>query len=153
VKTRVKKARLGDVKQIHALVNAFADRGRMLAVPLSDLYDNVRDFTVVCAGDGGLLGCCCLRIVWEDLAEIRSLAVTEEAQGAGLGRELVESCLAEARELGVPRVFALTYVPDFFAALGFCLIDKNELPHKVWADCVKCPKFPDCDEVAVALDF
>lgn len=150
------KAQLGDVKDLHRLVNSFADRGRMLALSLSELYDGIRDFAVACdeAGPGReLVGCCALRVVWENLAEVRSLAVTEKAQGRGIGRALVERCLDEARSLGVARVFALTYIPEFFAKFGFALVDKADLPHKVWADCVKCPKFPNCDEVAVVLDL
>jgi len=153
MKHTVRKAQLGDVKTIRGLVNSFADRGRMLALSLSELYDNIRDFTVACDEEGRLLGCCVLHIVWEDLAEVRSLAVSETAQGQGIGRELVQACLAEAQGLSVPRVFALTYVPEFFAKLGFQGVSKAELPHKVWADCIKCPKFPDCDEVAVAVDL
>jgi len=152
----IRKAQIGDIKGIHALVNSFASRGRMLALSLSELYDNVRDFTVACedgSAGGRLLGCCGLHIVWEDLSEVRSLAVAEESQGRGVGQGLVRSCLDEARGLGVKRVFALTYAPEFFARLGFRTVDKGQLPHKVWADCVKCPKFPDCDEVAVAIDF
>jgi amino-acid N-acetyltransferase len=150
----IRKAQLDDVRDIHALVNQYADRGRMLALSLSELYDDVRDFTVARPDEGGsLLGCCCLHVVWEDLAEVRSLAVAEGSQGTGLGRSLVESCIAEARELHLPRLFALTYSPEFFRRLGFRLIDKGALPHKVWADCIKCPKFPDCDEIAVVLDL
>ena len=152
----IRKAQLGDVRRMHALINHFAEQGRMLALSLSDLYDNVRDFVVACDGssrDPGLLGCCALRIFWEDLAEIRSLAVAEEAQNRGVGHKLVEACLDEARGLGVPRVFALTYVPEFFIGLGFRLVEKSELPHKVWVDCMRCPKFPDCDEVAVVSDL
>jgi amino-acid N-acetyltransferase len=150
----IRKAQLDDVRDIQNLVNAFANRGRMLALSLSELYDSVRDFTVVREEpDGLLLGCCCLHVVWEDLAEVRSLAVAEARQGSGLGRRLVEACIDEARLLHLPRVFALTYVPGFFERLGFRLSDKSELPHKVWADCIKCPKFPDCDEIAVVLDL
>ena len=150
----IRKANLSDVRGIHALVNAFAARGGMLALSLSDLYDNVRDFIVASDRRGGtVLGCCALHVVWEDLAEIRSLAVVESAQRRGLGRRLVKRCLDEALVLGVRRAFALTYVPEFFARLGFHQVDKAELPHKVWADCVKCPRFPDCDETAVILDL
>ncbi len=149
----IRKAQLGDVKGLQELVNMFARRERMLALSLSELYDQLRDFTVVCDGNDAPLGCCSLHIVWEDLAEIRSIAVTESAQGTGIGRRLVEACVAEARALGVRRVCALTYVPDFFVKLGFTLVDKSELPHKVWSDCFKCPKFPNCDEVAVVLNL
>lgn len=149
----IRKARLGDVKDVHSLINKFAGNGRMLPISLSDLYDSVRDFAVACDGGGRLLGCCRLHIVWEDLAEIRSLAVAEDCHGQGIGRQMVEACLGEAKGLGVKRIFALTYAPDFFGKLGFERVDKSIFPHKVWADCVRCPKFPDCDEVAVALDL
>jgi amino-acid N-acetyltransferase len=145
------KATLADAKEIRELVNGYADDGLMLPLSLSEVYDRLRDFSV--ERDGALLGCCSLRIVWDGLLEIRSLAVAEAARGHGVGRRLVEACLAEARELGPTRVFALTYIPDYFARFGFARVDKSELPHKVWADCVKCPKFPDCDEVAVVLDI
>jgi len=128
----------------------------MLALSRSELYEKIRDFTVACdaaSPDSKLLGCSALRIVWEDLAEIRSLAVAEEAQARGIGTQLVDACLDEARSLGVGRVFALTYIPEFFGRFGFREVDKDELPHKVWADCIRCPKFPNCDEVAVAVDF
>ena len=148
----IRKAQIKDIKSVHALINNFAENGRMLPVSLSDLFGNVRDFTVACENNT-FLGCCCLRIVWEDLAEIRSLAVAEDRQGKGIGRKMVETCLAEAKGLGVKRVFALTYVPEFFEGLGFARVDKSVLPHKVWADCVRCPKFPDCDEVAVLLEI
>ncbi len=152
----IRKAQLRDVKAMHALVNGFAEAGDMLKLSLSELYDNVRDFAVASAHDNGeeaIVGCCALRIFWEDLAEIRSLAVQEEAQGRGIGRSLVDICLKEARTLGVPRVFALTYEPEFFTKLGFRPVDKHDLPHKVWVDCLRCSKYPDCDEIAVAIDL
>ena len=152
----IRKAQLHDVKSVHALVNRFAEGGNMLALSLSELYDNVRDFSVASAHDNEheeIVGCCALRIFWDDLAEIRSLAVAEEAQRRGIGRSLVEMCLEEARTLGVPRVFALTYEPEFFAKMGFREVDKADLPHKVWVDCLRCSKYPDCDEVAVAVDL
>jgi amino-acid N-acetyltransferase len=94
-----------------------------------------------------------LGICWKDLAEIESLAVSEALQGKGLGRKLVEACLHEARGLGLDKVFTLTYVPEFFVKLGFYEVDKSCLPHKIWADCLKCPKFPDCDETALMLQL
>ncbi|MFW5857823.1 MAG: N-acetyltransferase [Planctomycetota bacterium] len=148
----IRKAHMRDVKAIQALVNAFADAGRMLPVSLVDLYDRLRDF-FVWEEDGRVLGVLALHFTWEGLAEVRSLAVADEAQGRGIARALVERGLEEARQYDCTRVFALTYVPDFFRKLGFRDIEKGELPHKVWADCVKCPKFPDCDEVAVAVDL
>jgi len=148
----IRKAHMRDVKAIQALVNAFADAGRMLPVSLVDLYDRLRDF-FVWEEDGRVLGVLALHFTWEGLAEVRSLAVADEAQGRGIARTLVERGLEEARQYDCTRAFALTYVPDFFRKLGFHDIEKSELPHKVWADCVKCPKFPDCDEVAVAVDL
>jgi amino-acid N-acetyltransferase len=99
-----------------------------------------------------MLGICALHVCWENLAEIRSLAVTEEAQRQGIGRQLVEACLAEAGYLGINRVFTLTYQPVFFERLGFRPIDKSELPHKVWSDCIQCSKFPDCNEEALVWE-
>jgi amino-acid N-acetyltransferase len=106
------------------------------------------------ASEGHLVcGVCGLGICWEDLAEIRSLAVSEEMKGTGLGSRLVAACLEEAKSLGVKRVFTLTYVPDFFVRFGFREVEKSVLPHKIWADCFKCPKFPDCDETALLIDL
>lgn len=156
MKEMIRKAQLHDVREIHALVNGFAERGEMLALSLSELYDNVRDFAVAMVHDAGserIVGCCALRVVWEDLAEIRSLAVAEDSQRRGLGRALVNMCLEEARALGVPRIFALTYLPEFFSPMGFKQVDRDEMPHKVWVDCLRCPKFPECDEVPVAVDL
>ena len=150
----VENARLTHAKTIHTLVKQAAAMDEMLPRALGEIYESIRDFVVVVDRDSGnVVGCCALHVVWEDLAEVRSLAVANEAVGKGTGRALVESCLEAARELGIPRVFALTYVPDFFRKLGFRDIPKEELPHKVWSDCVKCHKFPDCDEQAVAMDL
>ena len=145
---------MGDVRGIHALVNAFAGQGRMLARSLAQLYDELRDFAVARDGAGteGLpLGCCSLHIVWEDLAEIRSLAVVEERWGNGLGCQMVTCLLEEARQLGLPTVFALTYREEFFKKMGFQVVDKDTLPRKIWVDCIDCLKFPHCDETAVVL--
>ncbi|MGC8861972.1 MAG: N-acetyltransferase [Armatimonadota bacterium] len=148
----IRKARVPDVPAIQQLVNSFAERGVMLPRSLSALYESIRDFYVV-ENDGVVVGCCALHITWEDLAEIKSLAVDESVQGGGYGRALVEACLAEAREMGVPRVFALTYIPEFFEKAGFRRVDKTALPHKVWSECINCPKFPDCGEEAVIIEL
>jgi amino-acid N-acetyltransferase len=124
----------------------------MLSRSLSELYEAIRDFYVV-EEDGVILGVSALHIVWEDLAEVRSVAVSEDAGRKGIGSLVVNACIVEARELGLKRIFCLTYKPDFFARFGFRLVDKSELPHKVWGDCVKCVKFPDCDENAMILDL
>jgi amino-acid N-acetyltransferase len=99
------------------------------------------------------VGICALHICWDDLAEIRSLAVQEEVRNKGMGAKLVRACLEESKSLGVKSVFALTYRPDFFERLGFKKVDKAVLPHKIWTDCLKCVKFPDCDEVAVVKEL
>ena len=148
----VRKAQIKDVKEIQRLLMTFATRGDMLSRSLSELYEFLRDFYVY-EEAGKLLGTAALHIVWDDLAEVRSVAVTEEAGRKGIGSQLVQACIIEARELGLKRIFCLTYKPDFFAKHGFHLVDKSELPHKVWGDCIKCVKFPDCDENAMILDL
>lgn len=149
---KIRKATVPDIKQIQRLINAFARREEMLPRALNDLYEAMRDF-VVCDEDGQISGVCALHILWEDLAEIRSLAVDEQRQRKGIGKALIDRCLTEARELGIRRVFALTYQPGFFERLGFRKIDKSKLPQKIWGDCLRCPKFPECDEQAVILDL
>ena len=148
----IRKAQIADVKNIQKLLMTFANRGDMLSRSLSELYESLRDFYVV-EEDGMLLGASALHIVWDDLAEVRSVAVVEDSGRKGIGSRLVQACIAEARTLGLKRIFCLTYKPDFFGKHGFRLVDKSELPHKVWGDCIKCPKFPDCDENAMILDL
>ena len=148
----LRKAKIDDVPQIHTLVNSFATRGEMLGRSRSELYEGLRDFFVA-ELDDVILGCSALHINWEDLAEVRSLAVLPEVQGKGLGKLLVTACVEEARSLGIPRVYALTYRPDFFERVGFSKVSKDSLPHKVWGDCLKCPKFPNCDEDAVTMEL
>jgi amino-acid N-acetyltransferase len=147
---KIKKAKIADIKQIHKLINSFAKKEAMLARSLNELYEGVRDF-VIYEDDGIIKGVCALRILWEDLAEIRSLAVKEEYRRVGIGSSLVKECLKEAKNLGIKKVFALTYQPEFFNKLGFKDIDKNKLPQKIWGDCLKCPKFPECDEYAIII--
>lgn len=148
----IRKAVVADAEDIQKLVNSFAEKNAMLPRALSTIYENIRDF-VVMEEDGRVVGCCALHVSWSDLAEVRSLAVDESTQGKGCGRQLVEVCLDEARELGVAKIFALTYVPDFFERLGFHRVDKAELPRKIWTECINCPKFPDCGEEAVFLQL
>ncbi len=144
----VEKARIGDASQIHSLINHFADKDEMLARPLSEIYENIRDYFVVRQGEQ-VVACAALHILWLDLAEVKSVAVAEDSQKQGIGDQLVEACLTEAKGLGLPTVFCLTYKPAFFERFGFSQIDKMELPRKVWVECYRCPKFPDCDEVAL----
>lgn len=146
----IRKVTIKDVAEMQKLINQHADKGELLHRSLNDLYENVRDFFVA-EEDGRIVGTCALHVNWGDLAEIKALVVDDDFQGRGLGKLMVETCLDEARGLGVTRVFALTYKRDFFVRLGFCEIDKSELPHKVWSECIHCVKFPDCGEVAVVL--
>jgi len=144
------KATINDATQIHQMVNALASQGEMLARPLSEIYENIRDYFVIRQGEK-VVACAGLHVNWADLAEIKSLAVNPENQNQGLGEELVAACLAEAGELGIATIFCLTYKPNFFQKCGFTLVKKTDLPHKVWGECYRCPKFPDCDEEALIL--
>ena len=148
----IRKAQIADVKNIQKLLITFANRGDMLSRSLSELYESLRDFYIA-VEDGEPIGAAALHIVWDDLADVRSVAVAETAGRKGIGSLLVQACIDDARQLGLKRVFCLTYKPDFFGKHGFRLVDKAELPHKVWGDCVKCVKFPDCDENAMILDL
>jgi len=151
----IRKATTEDIKTIHKLLAYYADQGVLLPRALSDLYDHLRDFYVVEDDNskGQIIAACALGICWENLAEIRSLAVDKDHLGKGLGAELVKTCLDEAKTLDLKKVFTLTYVPDFFASMGFEEVEKSALPHKVWGVCLNCPKFPDCDETAMWKDI
>ncbi len=146
----IRKARISDVKAIQSLINGYADQGQMLPRSLNELYENLRDFWAF-EENGAIGGVCALHISWDGLAEVRSLAVRKEKAGKGIGTKLVQQCLAEAAQLGAGRVFVLTYQPDFFKKNGFTDIDKKELPHKIWTDCLNCVKFPNCDESALII--
>jgi amino-acid N-acetyltransferase len=146
--TSVRKARITDVPVMQKLINQFANQGEMISRSLSELYDNVRDFHIYKEGDE-ILGVCALHVVWEDLAEIKSLAVTPAAQLRGIGTRLTRVCMDEAAHFGIRRIFSLTYHPEFFESLGFQVVEKEILPQKVWGECIKCAKFPDCNEVAM----
>ena len=145
---QVEKAKVGDVAQIYQLINYFADKDEMLARSLSEIYENIRDFFIIREGER-VIACAALHVSWSDLAEIKSLAVAETSQEQTIGTHLVEACFNEAKELGLPTIFCLTYKPAFFEKLGFSQVDKEKLPHKVWGECYRCPKFPNCDEVAL----
>lgn len=149
---KVEKARISDVPQIHKLINNFAGRGEMLARPLSELYETIRDFFVVRKGKK-IIGCAALHVMWSDLAEIKSVAVDEELQKQGVGNQLVSACLDEARGLGISTIFCLTYKPGFFGKFGLKEVDKMTLPQKVWTECYRCHKFPNCDETAMTMQF
>ena len=148
----LRKARIRDIKGIHQLVNDCAAKGEMLSRSLAELYDNMRDYFVY-EENGEIAGACALHVCWEDLAEIRSLCVIPQSRRRGIGRDLVNACLKEAREFSLERVFLLTYQDQFFGKFGFRLVDKTELPQKIWTDCVKCAKFPLCDEIAMIMNI
>jgi len=148
----LRKAQIHDVKEIQKLLLHYANRGDMLSRSLSELYESLRDFYIV-EEEGRIVGVSALHIVWEDLAEIRSVAVSEDTGRKGIGTEVVNACIDEAKVLGLKRLFCLTYKPDFFSRFGFQIVDKSQLPHKVWGDCIKCAKFPDCDEIAMIMDL
>ncbi|HEX75790.1 MAG TPA: N-acetyltransferase [Dehalococcoidia bacterium] len=150
---KAEKARIGDAERMHKLVNSFADKGVMLPRALSEIYENLRDFFVIRDDSSQVIACVALHIAWADLAEIKSLAVSEHRHEQGIGSLLVEACLDEAKELAIPTIFCLTYKPAFFEKHGFRQVDKMELPRKVWAECYHCPKFPNCDEVALVYRF
>ena len=144
----LRRANIKDVPAIVQLVNYYAQKSQMLGLSQISVYNSLRNFIVI-ERDNKVAGVGALSIIWNDLGEIRSLAIVPEYQGKGLGRRIVEALIIEAQELELPSVFTLTYQKDFFEKLGFSVIDKKDLPHKVWKDCINCPKFPDCDEVAL----
>ena len=148
----IRKARFSDIEEIQRLINRYAEEGALLPRSLNELYENIRDF-FVWKERGKLLGCCALHISWENLAEIKSLAVSRRVRKKGIGNRLLQSALSEAKDLGIKRVFALTNQEKFFKRNGFKKIKKEKLPHKIWGECNKCPKFPDCDEVAMIFSF
>lgn len=148
----IRKAKISDVEDIHKLISHYASEGQMLARARVTLYEGIREFSVI-EIDNKLAAVGSLHVLWDDLAEIRALAVAPEFVKQGLGKALVETFLLEARELELPKVFALTYKPEFFAKCGFRLVDKDDLPQKVWKECVNCPQFPNCEESAVIIDL
>ncbi|MFN0122814.1 MAG: N-acetyltransferase [Blastocatellia bacterium] len=148
----IRRARTGDATQIQALINYYAGKQLMLPRTLLSVYENIRDFHVAIA-DGKVIGCSALHFTWGDMAEVRSLAVDETAGRRGVGRALVESNIAEARQHGLVQVYAFTYVPRFFDKLGFHVVAHESMPRKVWMDCISCNKFNSCDEIPMVLDL
>jgi amino-acid N-acetyltransferase len=148
----VRRAKIVDVPDMVKLINIYAQKGEMLGRPMIELYESIRNF-VVAEEEGNIVGCGSLAVIWNDIAEMRTVAVKADYHGQGIGRNIVRALIEDAKELEVPRVFCLTYQPGFFKKMGFVDIDKHELPHKVWKDCINCPKFPDCDENALILDL
>ena len=150
----IRKSTIEDVRAIHKLLQIYGDQGELLPRPLSKIYDHVRDFWVFFDPEKGrLAGCCALQFHWDDLAEIRSLAVHPDYTKQKIGTALTHTVLDDARAFGIPKVFTLTYRPGFFEQFGFKIIHKADLPLKIWADCITCVKFPDCDEIAMIREM
>ena len=147
----IRPARICDAQAICELINHHAERGKMLHRSLESAYAALREFLVAEDEDGRIVGCVAVDVFWADLAEVKSLAVVPDAQGRGLGAKLVRKAVEDAIRLGVRRIFALTYEQDFFARLGFGVIDRQDLPEKVWRECIACPKVDACDETAMIL--
>ena len=146
---KIRPARVGDVPAIYELIRTFADRKLMIRRSLGELYESIREFVVAVDHERQIVGCAALHVFWEDLAELKCLAVSETVQGQGVGRRLVEACREAAQELELEAVFTLTYVPEFFEKNGYHQIEKSDLPHKIWNECVRCPLFPNCNEFAL----
>lgn len=148
----IREAVSKDIAKIQEIINYYASKGYMLPRSLNELYENVRNFLVE-EREGEIVACCGLYIIWEDLAEIKSLAVKEEYRGQGIGERLIKESLKGAKKLKINKVFALTSIPEYFEKFKFRKIDKSTLPHKIWSDCIKCIHFPNCDETAVVFSF
>ncbi len=147
-----RKAKMSDVENLHQLINDFATKGYMLPRSRNTLYEALREFTII-EDEGNLVGMGALHVIWEDLAEIRALAIKAEFQRRGIGGQLIDRLVKEAVELEIHKVFALTYQVEFFKKCGFTEVSKDEMPHKIWKECIDCPKFPNCDEVAMAINL
>jgi amino-acid N-acetyltransferase len=149
---KIRKAAIADAPEIVSLINFWAERGRMLHRSLESVYNSLREFHVA-QEEGQIIGCVAVDIFWADLAEVKSLAVSRDARGKGLGSKLVKAAMADARRVGVKKLFALTYEKAFFLKAGFLVIDRDTLPEKVWRECIYCPKVDKCDEIAMMRSF
>ena len=154
-RSKIRKATVADVRGIYELINRYAKRKGdfLLPRPLTSIYENIRDYFVCVTPSKKIIGCVGLHVVWEELAEVKSLAVSRNHQGKGIGSRLVEAALDEAIMMKISKVFTLTIKPDFFIKHGFKEVDKAELPHKVWGECVNCCFFPDCEEVPLMIEL
>lgn len=147
----LRKARVKDVKGMHVLISKWAKKGTLLERSVNYIYENIRDYWIF-EHKRKIIGVCALHVVgWDDLGEIKSLAVDKKYHKRGFGRTLVDSCIGEAGELGIKRIFVLTFIPSFFRKIGFKKISMNKLPHKIWSDCLNCIYFPNCREKALIL--
>jgi len=149
----IRKARMSDVKDIHKLIESYAEKGEMLMRSLPEIYENIRDYNVYTLDSGKIAGVCAMHIFRNRLAEVRSLAVKRKYVRSGIGTALTRVCIKEAKAFGINRIFSLTYRPEFFEKLGFRIVDKSLLPQKIWNDCLNCPRFSDCNETALILKY
>ena len=149
---KIDKAAVKDASKIYNLINESAKNSKILPRALSYIYENIRDYWVI-RDDKDIVGCAALHVIWEDLAEIKSFVVKKKSRGEGIGAGLIEKALKEAVELNIKQVFVLTFIPEYFSKFGFKLVDKSFLPHKIWAECINCPKFPNCDEEAMVKEL
>ena len=147
---QIRGAKVSDVEAIRALISSYAELDKMLSRSKADIYENLQSF-LVAEIDAQIVGCCALQVVWEQLAEIKSLAIEENHVGMGIGKALVLAAIENARDLGLGKLFALTLEPPFFEKSGFQKVDRESLPMKVWTDCARCSKQDNCDEIAVLL--
>ncbi|AFM42094.1 acetyltransferase, N-acetylglutamate synthase [Desulfosporosinus acidiphilus SJ4] len=146
---KLRKAKIADVEEMMSLINNNAEQGLMLPRSRNMLFENIREF-MLAEEDGKLIGVASLHILWSDLAEIRALAVSDNHRRQGIGTKIVKAIEEEAKELGCSRLFALTYQPEFFKFCGYEEVSKDQMPQKVWTECINCIKFPNCDEIAVS---
>lgn len=149
---QIRKATNRDAEFIHKMANDYAASGFLLPRSLSSIYESIRDYAIV-EKDGEAIATGALKIIWNDLAEIRTLAVSQEYMRQGVGTSVVEYFLKEAEQMGLNQVFTLTYVPEFFRTCGFHEVSKDKMPQKFWKDCIHCPKFPHCDEVCMVKEL
>ncbi|OGL44936.1 MAG: GNAT family N-acetyltransferase [Candidatus Schekmanbacteria bacterium RBG_16_38_11] len=145
---KIREARVSDTHAIQEIINFYAKKGKMIPRSLSEVCENIRSYFLYEKGNE-ILGVCNLRVYWSDMGEVCSLAVKKKAFGRGIGSQLINKCIAEAKKVEIKKVFALTYEPDFFIKKGFVKVDKSDLPQKIWSDCIRCLKFPHCDEIAL----
>lgn len=145
---KYRRATFRDVESIHKIVNYYAEQGLMLARSRNSIYENLRDF-ILAEENGNVVGVGALHLVWDELAEIRAMAIAPDYAGKGVGMSIVGKLAEDARELGVKTLFTLTYQPGFFGKAGFHEVPKERLSQKVWKDCINCSKFPNCDEIAM----
>jgi amino-acid N-acetyltransferase len=150
----IRKIKIDEARSLQRLINSAAAGGHVLERSLNYIYENIRDFWAYLGQDGQIVGCCGLHVIgWQSLAELKSLVVDKNFQRKNIGQKLMKKALSEAKELGVSKVFALTFSPVFFKKYGFVSTDKNNLPHKIWTECLNCKHFPDCKEEAVIIEI